>query len=94
MNAHAMSSEKNTTVTMTLVLSRREFETAVAVGEETLDLLMQGGVIPHGTTQTCDPEIRRDVAVFGLQELIAGWLARAHSRSCVDQTETDGEEPF
>ncbi|MEM8571796.1 MAG: hypothetical protein AAGG56_12960 [Pseudomonadota bacterium] len=87
-----MDAAKTTTHRVTLVLTEHEFNAAVAIGEQTLGLLMEGEVIPHGCTQADDPDTKRDVAVLGLQELFAGWLARHTDRSCDDPN--DPNTPF
>lgn len=84
-----MDASKTTTHRVTLVLTEHEFEAAVAVGEHTLGLLMDGQVIPHGCTQADHPDTKRDVAVLGLQELFAGWLARHTGSSCDDPNDPD-----
>lgn len=84
-----MDAAKTTTRRVTLVLTEYEFNAAVAIGEQTLGLLMEGEVIPHGCMQADDPDTKRDVAVLGLQELFAGWLARHTSSSCGDPDDPD-----
>ena len=76
-----MSQDMKTTVEVTLVLSRHEFDAAVLVGRDALCILMEGGIIPPGDLSTSDPDIQKDLAVLGLQELITYWNCREFRQS-------------
>lgn len=89
-----MSPNDSPSVQVTLVLSPREFETAMMFGEEALSILMDGGIIPHGETSSSDPVVRKDLATFGLQELIANWTYRAVLQPNLHPVDDDDEIPF
>lgn len=81
-------------VTVTLVLLRREFETAILFGEEALTILMDHGRIPQGEVTSADPKIRHNLAVFGLQELISSWTYQRAHPSVPFNFDDDDEIPF
>ncbi|OWU66733.1 hypothetical protein [Phaeobacter sp. 22II1-1F12B] len=87
-----MSHNTNATVEVTLVLSRYEFDAAVLVGRDALSILMEGGVIPPGDLSTSDPDVQKDLAILGLQELITHWNCRDFRRS--QNPDLDDEIPF
>lgn len=87
-----MSQDMNATVELTLVLSRYEFDAAVLVGRDALRILMEGGIIPPGDLSTSDPDIQKDFAILGLQELITHWNCRDFRLS--QNPDLDDEIPF
>lgn len=87
-----MSHNTNATVEVTLVLSRYEFDAAVLVGRDALGILMEGGIIPPGDLSTSDPDIQKDLAILGLQELITHWNCRDFKHA--QNPDLDEEIPF
>lgn len=89
-----MSPNERSTVQVTLVLTPREFEAAMMIGEEALSILMNDGIIPCGETSSSDPAIQRDVAILGLQDLIGYWTVHQISQSSPGSIDDDDEIPF
>ena len=87
-----MSSKLTSTVEVTLVLSRYEFDAAVLVGRDALCVLMEGGIIPPDDLSASDPDVQKDLAILGLQELITHWNCRELRRS--QNPDLDDEIPF
>jgi hypothetical protein len=58
-------------ISLTITLNRREFETAVVHGIEFLHELGEAGLVVPLMPMPDTPEIARDVAILGVQEIIA-----------------------
>ena len=65
-------------VTLTITLNRWEFEMAIGHGIELLHELGEVGLVQPLMPWPQSPEIARDVAILGVQEIISGMAYRRH----------------
>ena len=79
----------NEIIALTITLNRREFEMAVGHGIEFLHELGEVGLVQPLMPWPESPEIARDVATLGVQEILAS-MARRRRGEDID----DDEIPF
>ncbi|MBF9045458.1 hypothetical protein HKCCE4037_19135 [Rhodobacterales bacterium HKCCE4037] len=77
------------TISLTIVLKRAEFEMAIGHGIEYLHVLAHGGHVKPHMPWPKTPEVARDLAILGVQEILSGM---AHQRR--SEHLEDDEIPF
>ena len=83
---------KDNYVRLTVLLDKRDFETAVQYGMNILQLYAEEGLAPPGMPYPDDREVAHDVAVLGIQELIGCQTARWETER--SDLNDDGDIPF